>query len=379
MNVLVLDSSGLAASVALVNEDKVLGEYFLNCKMTHSQTLMPLVDNLFKMINFDKKDIDIIAITNGPGSFTGLRIGMACVKGLAKALDKPVAQIPTLDAIAYNGLLSNKLIVPVMDARRDRVYYSIYSSDGSSVERFCDYGCLPIEDVLTQVGEISDDAVFFGDGVEVYREKIEEAGFEISPISSRLQRASCLGGLAIKAAKEGRLVKGDEAELIYLRKPQAEREREARIKELSFREMTKDDIEAMAEIEQKCFSSPWSPQMIEEDYNNKLSYHIICELEGEIIGYAGLWHVINEGHITNIAISPDHQGKGYGGRLMEEMINLANSKEMIGLTLEVRESNEKAIGLYEKYGFETEGVRKGYYEDTHENALIMWKKLLVEG
>ncbi len=375
MNVLAIDSSGLAASAALVSDDKVLGEFFLNCKMTHSVTLMPMVENMLEMIDFDKDNIDVLAITSGPGSFTGLRIGMACIKGLAKALGKPVAPVPTLDVVAFNGILSDKLIVPVMDARRDRVYYSIYTSDGKSLERLCDYGCEPIEEVVGQVRKISGEAVFFGDGAEVYRKEIENAGFEISPISSRLQRASGAGLMAMEMAKEGRLVSGSEAELIYLRKPQAEREREERLESLKFREMTRDDIEAMAAIEKKCFTTPWSAKMIEDDYNNGLTYYVICELDGEIIGYGGMWHVINEGHITNIAIIPGRQGRGFGGRLMEEMIKLAEDKEMIELTLEVRESNERAIRLYEKYGFKKEGVRRKYYEDTHEDALIMWKKL----
>ncbi|MCD8090243.1 MAG: ribosomal protein S18-alanine N-acetyltransferase [Clostridiales bacterium] len=115
--------------------------------------------------------------------------------------------------------------------------------------------------------------------------------------------------------------------------------------------------------------------MIEDDFKNGLTYYIICERAGRVIGYGGMWHVINEGHITNIAITPEEQGKGLGRRLMNEIINLAKEKKMIGITLEVRSSNQKAINLYESSGFKPEGIRPEYYSDTKESALIMWKNM----
>ncbi|MCD7905722.1 MAG: tRNA (adenosine(37)-N6)-threonylcarbamoyltransferase complex dimerization subunit type 1 TsaB [Clostridiales bacterium] len=375
MNILALDSSGLAAGVSLVNEEKVLGEFFMNHKKTHSQTLMPLLENMLKVLEFNKRDIDFTAVTSGPGSFTGLRIGMAAAKGLSAALNKPLITVPTLDVLAYSLEGRGELIVPVMDARRGQVYYSIYKQEEESLKRLCSYGAEEIEKVLEEVKEIGGEAVFVGDGVYPYKKQIEEAGFKTGNITQAIQRASCLGALALKAAKEGWFLKPSEAELMYLRKSQAERELEEKKKEVIFRPMKKGDIDSMAEIEKKCFAVPWFKKMILDDYKNGLTYYIICEKGGKVIGYGGMWHVINEGHITNIALTPEEQGRGLGRRLVNEIIKLAKEKHMIGITLEVRAGNKKAIKLYESVGFKPEGIRPEYYSDNKESALIMWKNL----
>lgn len=329
MNILALDSSGLAASAALVSEERVMGEFFINHKMTHSRTLMPLLENMLNALEFDKSDIDFIAVTSGPGSFTGLRIGMAAAKGLCAALDKPLITVPTLDVLAegLEGIEGRgELIVPVMDARRGQVYYSMYKQEDGGLKRLCSYGAEEIEKVLELAKETGEKAVFVGDGVYPYEGDIMRAGFRIGNIFQTIQRAGCLGVLALTAAKEGKAQPAKEAELMYLRKSQAEKELEARKSDISFRLMTPEDIDSIAEIEQKCFAIPWSKKMIEDDYKNGLTYYIICEKEGKTIGYGGMWHVINEGYITNIAITPGEQGKGYGRRLMNEVVKLAKEK-----------------------------------------------------
>lgn len=163
--------------------------------------------------------------------------------------------------------------------------------------------------------------------------------------------------------------------MIYPKMTQDEKKAEEGENQVSFRLMTKDDIDIIVKIERKCFSTPWSKKMIEDDFKNGLTYYIICEKENRPIGYAGMWHVVNEGHITNVAIIPEEQGKGFGKKLMEELILFAKQKHMIGMTLEVRISNKTAIHLYESLGFKAEGLRPEYYSDNRESALIMWKNL----
>ena len=126
MKVLAVDSSGLVASVAVVQDDELLAEYTLNYKKTHSQTLLPMLEELKKMIDLDLNSIDVIAVAAGPGSFTGLRIGSATVKGLGLALNKPIAQVPTLEGLAYNMCGTDHLVCPLMDARREQVYTGVY-------------------------------------------------------------------------------------------------------------------------------------------------------------------------------------------------------------------------------------------------------------
>ena len=127
MKILAIDSSGLVATVAVAEDNNLLGEYTINFKKTHSQTLLPMLDEVKRTIELDLNTIDAIAISGGPGSFTGLRIGSATAKGLGLALDKPLVHVPTLDALAYNLWGSSDVICPLMDARRGQVYTGIYA------------------------------------------------------------------------------------------------------------------------------------------------------------------------------------------------------------------------------------------------------------
>ena len=151
MKVLGIDSSGLVASVAVVEDDILLAEYTVNYKKTHSQTLLPMLKEIGDMINLDLNSLDAIAIAAGPGSFTGLRIGSATAKGLGLALDKP---IPTVDGLAYDLWGTDKIVCPIMDARRNQVYTGIYE--------FCDGKLQILENQMAvSVTEIAEDALYF--------------------------------------------------------------------------------------------------------------------------------------------------------------------------------------------------------------------------
>ena len=152
MRILALDSSGLVATVAIVEDEQTVAEYTVNYKKTHSQTLLPMLDEIKKMIELDMKSIDAIAVTKGPGSFTGLRIGCATAKGLGLALDCPLLAIPTVDALAYNMYGSHAIICPLMDARRDQVYTGLYRFEktDSGYEMVCEVPqcAISIEEII---------------------------------------------------------------------------------------------------------------------------------------------------------------------------------------------------------------------------------------
>lgn len=138
--------------------------------------------------------------------------------------------------------------------------------------------------------------------------------------------------------------------------------------------MTGEHIDDVLAVEEACFSIPWTKKDFEKEiYENKLAIYKVALLENRVVGYAGMWHVVNEGHITNVAVLEDCRKKKIGSALMEQMIETAEQKQMIGITLEVRISNLAAQKLYIKYGFRPEGFRKKYYVDTKEDAVIMWK------
>jgi len=142
--------------------------------------------------------------------------------------------------------------------------------------------------------------------------------------------------------------------------------------ELVIRQMQYEDIDMVLDIEKKSFTSPWSRLMFFDELQNPRAHYIVAEMSGIIVAYAGLWVIMDEGHITNIAVDPSYRMLKIGSRLMEEIFELARKNRLRGLTLEVRESNAAAISMYKNFGFKIEGLRKNYYSDTHENAFIMW-------
>ena len=228
MKLLVLDSSGLVASVALIEDDRLIAEYTTGNKLTHSQTLLPMLDEVIKRTSFEMEDIDAIAVAKGPGSFTGLRIGSATVKGLGLALDKPLIEIPTVDALAYNLVGCRDLVCPLMDARRNQTYTGLYAFEGEHMQVQKEQCAVDIGTIVAEINHTGRSVVFLGDGVPVFREYIREhvqVPFWFAPPHLNKQRAGAVGALAVQYYKEGHTVTAEEHRPEYLRMSQAERER----------------------------------------------------------------------------------------------------------------------------------------------------------
>ncbi len=238
MRILALDSSGLVASVAVVEggvlEAQTIAEYTVNYKKTHSQTLLPMLDEVARMTELDLDSIDAIAVAAGPGSFTGLRIGSATAKGLGLALDKPLIHIPTLEGLAYNLCGTDHIVCPIMDARRGQVYTGIYEFDNDRLIVLEDQMAVGIEELGQRLHSYDRKVVFLGDGVPVFKEALMEqimAGREIAfaPAHLNRQRAAAVGALAIRYYREGKMETAAEHQPDYLRVSQAERERKERL------------------------------------------------------------------------------------------------------------------------------------------------------
>jgi len=227
MKLLVLESSGLVASVALMEEDRMICEFTMNHKKTHSQTLLPMVDEMMKITGFQKKELDAVAISKGPGSFTGLRIGSATAKGLAQALDIPVVSISSLEGLAANLYGTKDLICPMMDARRSQVYTGIFQYDGERLVTRMEDDALPVADLIRILNEKGEPVIFLGDGVPVYQKMLEEGltvPYRFAPVHMNRQRAGAVGVLAVQYFKEGKIESSRDHKPEYLRKSQAERE-----------------------------------------------------------------------------------------------------------------------------------------------------------
>lgn len=230
MKILGIDTTGQTVSAALVEDDKLIAEFTLNYKLTHSQTIMPMIADIIERTETDKSTIDCIACASGPGSFTGLRIGAATAKGFALALDKPLVAVPTLDALAYNVFETNKFICPIMDARRNQVYAAFYMWEDGKLIRLTDHMAESIDRIIEIAEMFESEVIFLGDGVPVHREKLaQNPDFLFAPAYCNMQRAATVAALGRILAEEGMAKPGDQFELIYLRKSQAEREREERL------------------------------------------------------------------------------------------------------------------------------------------------------
>ncbi len=227
MRILALDSSGLVATVAIVEDGQTVAEYTVNYKKTHSQTLLPMLDEMVRMTEFDLSSIDAIAVAGGPGSFTGLRIGSATAKGLGLALDKPLIHVPTVDGMAYNLFGSQGLICPIMDARRNQVYTGLYRFE-KEFEIVEEQMAVPVQELIEKLNEYGQKVTFLGDGVPVYKEQLAKGltvGYVFAPAHMNRQRASAVGVLGMKYYAEGKTETAKEHQPDYLRLSQAERER----------------------------------------------------------------------------------------------------------------------------------------------------------
>ncbi len=228
MKILGIESSSLVASAALLEDGVTVAEYTVNFRKTHSQTLLPMIDEIVRMVNFDLAQVDAIAVSGGPGSFTGLRIGSATAKGLGLALNKPLIHVPTLDAMAFNLYGAADLLCPIMDARRNQVYtgWYHYRKNLEVVKE----SCLITVDVLTEeLNRRGEPVIFLGDGVFVYQDMLRDQmriPYDLAPAQANRQRAASVASLGAQYFTQGKTETAGEHVPDYLRKAQAERELE---------------------------------------------------------------------------------------------------------------------------------------------------------
>lgn len=226
MKVLSLDSSTQCATCAILEDDKLLGEISFNYKKQHSVVLMPMVQNLLKNSGCDIDDIDGFVVSKGPGSFTGLRIGMAVVKGLSQGSNKPFVSVSTLDSLANNMAFSDGLICPIMDALRSNVYTAVYKFSNNQLERLTEYMAISIDELISLLKEHDDMVTFIGDGVPIFKEKLsaELSSVRYAPAHLNIASSASLARIGIDLLKNGANDDIYTSSPIYLRKSQAERE-----------------------------------------------------------------------------------------------------------------------------------------------------------
>jgi len=227
MLILAFESSAKPASVALLRDGKLLAQSMQVSQLTHSRTLLPMAEDLLKNAELTLQNVDVFAVAHGPGSFTGVRIGVSAVKGLAWALDKPCVGVSTLEAMAYNGLTAADIVCPVMDARRSQVYNALFEIENGRPQRLTPDRPIALEELAAELKALGRPAFLVGDGAELTAAYLEKAGIPhtLAPENLRWQSAWGVG----MAAQDKQPGNADALLPVYLRLSQAERERQARL------------------------------------------------------------------------------------------------------------------------------------------------------
>jgi tRNA threonylcarbamoyladenosine biosynthesis protein TsaB len=232
MIILAFDGTAKCASCAVLRDEVCLGEYNIDNGLTQSELLLPMAESLMKSLKLEYSDVELFATSVGPGSFTGVRIGAALVKGLAFGRNIPCAEVSTLEALAENASGLRGIIVPAMDARRGQVYTAIFRCDGENLTRLCEDMAISITELGDRLREFDEPIYITGDGYEVARKNLAAFGLKLenTPMALRNESAASVAKVALRQYREGKTVSDVELSPTYLRLPQAERERLERSK-----------------------------------------------------------------------------------------------------------------------------------------------------
>lgn len=361
MRLLALESASAAASVAVWEDGAVKAEMTLCDGRTHSEKLLPLVEAALGALPLEVSDMDAVAVSVGPGSFTGIRIGVATANALAFAAGIPVIEVMTLEALACASSYPQTLAL--LDARNGRAYAALYKN----AALVWGPDALPFGEIAAR---IPDGTVAVGDVLKENAPELSRCVFIHACCA--YPRAGLVAQIAARKLEAGETRAA--AKPMYLLKPQAQRQLEAQTlaQGLACRPMRRDDIQAIAMLEKRIFASPWSENALLSELLNPRARYVVLERGGEIIAYAGCWLVYEEAHVNNVAVAPKYHRRGLGERIMRELARVVFSEGGTSMTLEVRASNGAAQSLYAKLGFTQRGRRKKYYSDNQEDALVMW-------
>ncbi len=225
MKILAVESSAQSSSCAVWEDGRISADMYTNVCLTHSQTLMPMMDEMLKITGISPADIDVFAVSSGPGSFTGIRIGIAAVKGMAFALDKLCVSVPTLETIAYGARLFDGIICAVMDARRQQVYNALFKCKGGKLDRIAEDRAISIDELGREIGDIGEPCVLVGDGAQLCYDQFGDLrGALLAPPNIRYQNAASVAEIAYNYYLAGKTVPAEKLLPVYLRLPQAQRE-----------------------------------------------------------------------------------------------------------------------------------------------------------
>ena len=383
MKILSIDTSSSICSVAILEDNKIIKEMHNFSEKEHSETLMPMIDELFKTTKLSLDNIGLIACSVGPGSFTGIRIGIATVKAFADAKNIPVVGVNSLEAMAYLGVAQkgDGEYVSILDARNDNVYFAIYKMKKGQFSIYKNPEAMQISEAITYIDNLKLPIYFLGDIVNADLARIEQLYLSRVSIEkansedvNKHEYLTNVGPLAIGVAiaalnryKNGIYGNSNSLTPMYLRKPQAQRQKEGKSDDISILEMSYTDLENI-KLNYSMFPNIWEYDVLQDDYND--SKYIVIKQNEEIYGFAGFRTIFEEMEIMNIVTKVDKRNQGFASNMLSYILRYAHNHEMKKIDLEVNENNLPAIKLYKTYGFQVVGKRNKYYKDGG-NAILM--------
>ena len=370
MKILSIDTASNICGVSILQDTHLICKLDQDTGRTHSENLMPIIQQAFKQSNLSLQDIDLLACDNGPGSFTGIRIGIATVKAFQDSLSIPCVGINSLEALAYS-IKKEGLIASIIDCKNDNCYFALYQLKNDNYEEIISPTAETITDALKLCQQNSFNAInltFVGDGSEKYKElilaKFENCVLAPSKNNSLNSYYVGLAGLA-----KGNEKKSEDILPLYLKKPQAQRQLEEKLKDIKITPMTLEDLNQIANILVSDFDDYWNYDILRNELKTENSKYLVAKLNEEIVGFAGIKVMVDEADIMNIVVKKTFRNQGIGTLLLKKLMDLSRELNCISITLEVMEENYPAIHLYKNLGFTQIGIRKNYYQD--KNALIM--------
>lgn len=389
MKILSIDTASQICGVSILENNNLIVRLDLDTGRTHSENLMPMIDQAFKQTNLSLKDIDLLVCDNGPGSFTGIRIGIATVKAFCDSLNIPCIGVSSLETLAYS-ISAEGLIATILDCKNDNCYFALYELKNNSYHEIISPTADTLENALNQYQKVSltlsaPSITFVGDGSVVYHNQIIKAlktwklsnnchftdNYYFASEEKNLLNSYFLGLAGFTNFQKNTFLKSHQENILplYLRKPQARRQLEEKSKNTKVSPMTISDLDDISSILTSDFDEFWSYNILKDELNAENSNYLVAKLDDQIVGFAGIKILVGEADIMNIVVKKDFRSLGIGSILLENLIQLAKEKNLTSINLEVMEENYPAIHLYQNFGFKQIGLRKNYYKN--KNGLIM--------
>ena len=397
MVILALETATTRGSVALCVDDRCVGREGDDAR-THGERLPGELLDWLAAHGRRLDEVDALAVVSGPGSFTGLRVGVAAIQGLALAGKRRVVAVPTLEAMAAAWLAAHgetpPIIVPCLDGQRGDVFVAAFDATGASTIEECRVLIEPRvgqpEEVAYQLADLGPAAqlVLVGNGASRYKETFGRwlPDARIADIPAPIAEAAA----RIAARRLDKAVTPHALRPVYLRRPDAElaRARAAQGRAPAGASGSDDwhiaagiasDLSAVEALQRRSFTNPWGAEAIKWELENTdvARLYVMRDASGALAAYCACWMVFDELHINSLAVEEALRRRGIARRLLQHVLADARRSGAKSATLEVRQSNHAARRLYEGLGFHVEGVRRDYYQDPREDALILWHRDLA--